>query len=747
MNKSKEWNLSPPNPSLPPSLFFVSSLTAAVFVVLIDLAFAVQQSSENPPAFLLIKLFVWSLGVVCLPAILLSIGLSIFSYSCRGLIDPKRVFSFLKTTLSDSERDRRVFAWVLSITLAILTLGAFVYGFLRFYAIEMQNKRNTILSTALVTVALVPILATFLPPFYQFFLWISRIIPKPKALLSLVLILLASIGVFLFALFSVEWRIIHFGPWKILATFIGFFITTFILLKGVSRSKFVYSLGITLGLSSILCVAVTFTNHGWNAQASIILNKHTQALGSLFQIAGSFFDQDRDGYKTAFTSDIDCNDRNPKINIEAYDYPGNGIDEDCDGQDSFKAEKPDENQPIETVLTSTLPTWKGNWLIITIDTLRSDQIDPAITPNMASLTEQGIAFKNVYAQAPNTPRSFPSFLTSRMPSQVHFTNPTANFSSVTGEDPTLFSVFAEHGYRVFGIFSHFYLEKERGLSTGFLEWNNQGATNLHDSNHDIASPRITNAIIKKFHELSEEQRNRNNLKPFVLWTHLFDPHSTYMEHPEFPLKNNRDLKEKYKGEVKYTDRYIGLIMEALKTSGLAETTAVVIFSDHGESLGERSFRGERLFFHGETLYNEVLKVPLIIMIPSKEFVRRVVNEPAMLIDLPPTILSMSGIATPPTFQGESLLRTIDVNTTEVSSRRPIYAEMLPCKSWNKNERVMIKGNFKLYKKYTDGVSELYNLEEDPTEQKNLATSMPEKTKELEKELLRYQHSLLGPSER
>ena len=83
--------------------------------------------------------------------------------------------------------------------------------------------------------------------------------------------------------------------------------------------------------------------------------------------------------------------------------------------------------------------WNGNWLVITVDTLRADRIHPKTTPTLAKLAAEGFQFGNAYAQAPNTPRSFPSFLTGRLPSDVHFVKQSLNFSPLTGKDPTLFT--------------------------------------------------------------------------------------------------------------------------------------------------------------------------------------------------------------------------------------------------------------------------------------------------------------------
>src|SRR6185369_12198008 len=97
-------------------------------------------------------------------------------------------------------------------------------------------------------------------------------------------------------------------------------------------------------------------------------------------------------------------------------------------------------------------------------------------------------------------RSFPSFLTARLPSRVKWTREYANFSGITDEITKFFEVLKEAGLRTIGLFSHFYLTREHGVAQCFDEWDNAGALTLHDSNTDIAAPRITPRVAKKLNE-------------------------------------------------------------------------------------------------------------------------------------------------------------------------------------------------------------------------------------------------------
>src|SRR5207248_2487502 len=169
---------------------------------------------------------------------------------------------------------------------------------------------------------------------------------------------------------------------------------------------------------------------------------------------------------------------------------------------------------------------------------------------------------------------------------------------------TFFEALKTAGLRTVGVFSHFYMKPENGIARGFDAWDDEGALTLHDSNTDVAAPRITPRVVAQLDGLAKSGQR------FALWTHFFEPHSRYMEHEEFPAKSGglHGLEEKYDGEVQFVDRHLGQVLDALEKAGLAATTAVVVFADHGEAFGEHRFGGERMYFHGQTLYDELLRV-------------------------------------------------------------------------------------------------------------------------------------------
>jgi choline-sulfatase len=199
---------------------------------------------------------------------------------------------------------------------------------------------------------------------------------------------------------------------------------------------------------------------------------------------------------------------------------------------------------------------------------------------------------------------------------------------------------------------------------------------------------------------------------FVLWTHLFEPHSSYMTHPEFPttLSGVAGLEEKYDFEIAFDDLWLGKILKTLEETKLSENTAVVVFGDHGEAWGEH-----KVYFHGQDLTEEQIRVPLIFSIPGRRPV--VSDEEVGLIDLGPTLINLVGLTPPAHLHGRSLLPIIDGGTLPP---RPIFAELLPSTATPDHEVAVVDRGKKLVHKVAQRRFELFDLKSDPKQKTNLA---------------------------
>lgn len=717
-------------------LWVSAAALTAVVLGLFDASFGLIQGSHPLLGRSAFWTYIAALGLTGLPAVSVGMLCWFFAWPIRAMLHPATPWSRFRETCKDVEKDNTWTAIFLTTLGCMGLLGVWVFLGVGKISLMMSNPKNQALSAALIAVLGVLFAALFAAHLYRFFRLACRALPRPRIVYALGLVSLLTLGLGLRIFFSLDWRIISLDPWKWLLMGAVLYM---LLLWGTQKwgsARLWKVLGTTAATLLIACflLMMRFVSADRSPAkvspfvARATIAKHTLGTRVLLSAAERLFDRDHDGYPR-FLGEIDCNDHNALIHPDAEDIPGNGIDEDCDGADESKKEE-DPTAPKSSV-KQTPPLWQGNWLVITVDSLRADRMNKKHMPRVHALAEKGFLFSNVYAQAPNTPRSFPSFLESRFPSQVDFTDWQAPYSNVRGDHPTLFTVWAQAGYQNVGLFSHFYMKPERGLSNGFALWSNDGAKDIAGSNPDTAAPRIAARVIE---QLAQHKKDK-----FVVWTHLFEPHSTYLDHPELGGPPARSLSEKYDKEVESTDFYIGKILDALVEQGLHQQTAIVVFADHGESLGERLFEGKPLYFHGETLFNQVLQVPWVMYFPTlpSQMKPRVIGDRVMLVDLAPTLLAATGAPIPDSFQGRSL---VPLMMGDSLPDLPAYAEMLPARNYKVNERVFVsQNNQKLYHRCERGAKEVYNLKQDPLEKNNLESSSPEDVKNLEAAMKAFQH--------
>ena len=722
---------------------------AAIGAALLDVTLAALHTSDPLPATAFLQATLAAIGLYGVVALLGAIAVGVVAGSVRTVLQEGATKTLRDRLRSDHQFDLSAAAGLLAAGAAAGVLAVIVFVFARGFGLEMANKRNGALSTALVSAAALPIaLAAWFPAFLVL-RPATRLLPRPRLFIALGgVALLAALGVAL-AVFSVDWRIINFGPFFALAWFAAFASAHLWFWNRGPGVKLAQRLSPTLQLLGAAApVAITaglflllIARFGSEPRSLALVAEESAGARPILHAAQKLADRDHDGY-AAILGGGDCNDRDPAINPAASDEPENGVDEDCSGADAKRSaarqvaaqspNTPNPNTPSPTTPNPTaapaFPKWEGNLLIITIDTLRADRLDDKRMPNLAAFAKDATVFTHAYAQAPNTPRSFPSFLTSRYPSQIHWQKESLNFSPFLDDNTTFFEALHEAGFHTAGAFSHFYLDPQNGVSQGFDEWDNTGALTLHDSNTDIAAPRITPKVIARLGQLAKQPKSA---KPVALWTHYFEPHSKYMEHPEFPVHGSgfQALEEKYDGEVSFVDLHVKQVLDALAKTGLDKTTAVVIFADHGEAFGEHRFLGSQMFFHGETLYDEVLRVPLLVRVPG--VAGRRVDEPVMLIDLGPTVLDLVQAKIPASFQGRSLAPAI---FGQPLAAEPVYAELLPATSWQHSWRVLVEGKYKLVDKISENSIELYDVAVDPREQHNLALSSPSEARRMKQAL-------------
>ena len=239
------------------------------------------------------------------------------------------------------------------------------------------------------------------------------------------------------------------------------------------------------------------------------------------------------------------------------------------------------------------------------------------------------------------------------------------------------------------------LDGDRGLQQGFEQYSQVATGDLQSG---TPGQRNAESVVNDaIHWLDTVGDSR-----FFLWTHLYDPHRPYDPPEPFASRHASDL---YIGEIAYVDSQIGRLLDTLDRQRLLDRTIVVVAGDHGESLGEH---GER--DHGIFLYENVLRVPLIIRTPGMP--PRRVGSLVRLVDVMPTVLDLLGLPGTPT-DGVSLMNLMAGGSRELDA----YAESeYPRRFGWSPLRSVRDSRFKLIDAPRP---ELYDLQLDPFEERNV----------------------------
>ncbi len=562
---------------------------------------------------------------------------------------------------------------------------------------------------------------------------------RRKALWTLVVVLVGGTGLAAFVITRADWRILNlWAPFALLLVVAGTLAASMWLLgrneRGAGRKGWLVAAGALLVMAGCWVHAASALNRSEKARKTLM--DRSWAGGMALALGRRFTDRDGDGYAGSFGGG-DCDDSNPAIHPGARDIPGDGIDQDCLAGDAKPPERPVRVDRARLARKDPMKSFrfKGNFLFIIVDTLREDRLGLEkyrrnLTPNLDKLVSRSVFFRHAFSQGNRTPHSFGSFLTSRYPSRVSWVKPNGSYSPLKDDNYMVFEALADAGYRNVAVLRHFYFDPKRNLQQGFApgDWGNKPELTIKQTNTDIAAPDVTLRAIARLKELSKAG------KPFALWVHYPDPHSRYMKHPEFPitLRGIAGLKQKYDYEIKFADKYVGRLLAALDELGLSKNTAVVLWADHGEAFGTHRMKGKRMYFHGQTLYNELLHVPLLFHVPG--VAPRVVEDRVMLLDIAPTLVDMLRRPIPKSFMGSSL---VPYFFGKKLPERTIRSEALPYPAWKERMVAIMKGRWKLIYRITDNVFELYDMEKDPGEQHNLASRRKDVLARLKPELMRF----------
>ena len=370
-------------------------------------------------------------------------------------------------------------------------------------------------------------------------------------------------------------------------------------------------------------------------------------------------------------------------------------------------------------------------VLMTIDTTRADRIgaygyDQGTTPHIDSLADQGVVFENAYSPVPTTLPSHSTMLTGLYPPdhKVQYNL----FFKLPDSVVTLPEILQEHGFRTAALPSSHILSQRFGLNQGFDHWAEPPKQEADDDGgHSVSKMRPAEDGVDLAIEWLEEQGSD---QPSFLWLHMYDPHWPYT--PPFPY-NDRYRDRPYDGEIAYTDAQIGRLLQMLRDDPAWDRTLVILAADHGEGLFDH---GEQ--YHAMLVYDTTQHVPLIIRTPGGRAGRRA-PETVSLVDLTPTILDLVGIdRDPELLRGRSLAPAL--RGDELAPRDAYFETIAGAIAYGWQELQGLRyGKWKLI---DSREPELYDLENDPEEQENLARLQPDRVTELRGVLAEMKQSIL-----
>jgi arylsulfatase A-like enzyme len=411
---------------------------------------------------------------------------------------------------------------------------------------------------------------------------------------------------------------------------------------------------------------------------------------------------------------------------------------------------------------------RPNIVVVDICSARADAFGAyggpkGLTPGLDAFAAESTVFMDAWAQSSWCLPNYATLLTGHRP-EVHGLDADIPFRALAASEETIAMRLTRAGYRTGAFSSGVHALPVWGLDRGFETYEN------HYSTDEALAGRFADEVPEL-----EAWIARDRSRPFFLYATVDDLHTPYQPGPDAsaevlavdtetvsvgfyrayngetpppgsPLaaklaafrKDPASLarvRRRYDAALRATDRAVSRFLSDLKARGLWDTTIVVVTADHGELLGEHGLLG-----HTEGLYQGILGVPLFLRDPRRPRaagakVRALVER----VDLAPTVLDAAGAdASGLELQGRSLLPLLD--DAKTPWRAISYAsnkrQLGPSTDWDIDERAVRDARWKLMWSVAKGRWELYDLQDDPRETKDLAAARPDEVSRLSFELMR-----------
>jgi arylsulfatase A-like enzyme len=391
-------------------------------------------------------------------------------------------------------------------------------------------------------------------------------------------------------------------------------------------------------------------------------------------------------------------------------------------------------------------------ILISIDTLRADFLScyghPFVkSPNIDRVASEGMLFENHMTAAPTTLASHTALLTGTYP---HTHGVPRNKFVVSEVNVLLAEVLKEKGFATAAFIASTALHEAYNMGQGCDYYEGDTAVFTQHHHGAASSERTADMVTDSVLKWVDQARAEN----LFLFVHYFDVHMSYTPPPPYDTmyprpdsdvdgsiigisrirKELRDqyhrdtpavltLKSLYGGEVTYTDSQIGRLLAELETRGIYKDALLIITSDHGENFDEHP----NFIDHGADTFQNTVRAPLIIRFPHDKNGGRRIDRLVSNIDVMPSVLDWLEFDIPERVEGVSFapLRTGD----QLPSREPIFAEATkpfspkyedhPIWTNAKKSKCIRDGKWKLIHRPIPGETELYDLQADPNEEKDI----------------------------
>lgn len=407
-----------------------------------------------------------------------------------------------------------------------------------------------------------------------------------------------------------------------------------------------------------------------------------------------------------------------------------------------------QSDSVELIQIETDSSKKG-LILITIDTLRADYLGayghPRVqTPHLERLASGGQLFRTAIAQSSTTTPSHSSLMSSLY---LHDHNVYSNFEALGKNPVTIAQVLREQGYDTFAMVNMRHLNPEvSNLGAGFNTFIKSGNMRRAEQSIDEFVKWIDTREGDKYFAWLHLVDVHTPYRPPPPYDRLYydgderDPHQRSMDniwgllpfhmsdHPYFRtwLAGVRDVDwviAQYQGAITYVDDQIGRLMDGLEARGLLGSTAMVVTSDHGESLGEHD-----MYFVHTGLYDDTVRVPLITYFPGAGRAGVEVHEVVELVDVMPTVLDYLDIESPRAIRGRTLWPLIhgQIEPERIALSEHAGRNLVALRSARyKYIRHLRTRSLQPSYPFRRGEEELYDLSRDPGEEHNIASARPD----------------------